>query len=268
MIPDVDISGSTRKNAQKLKFAEAVDRYVRLPYVNETVLFEIVRHKLGKYGTDSWFDPCYANLPKSKRPESFLEAFKKEWMRMMDCDDYNKLIQGFHFDNLFDAVQVGIQFEQQCLPYLELADNAETRKAAERMKVARFRKILGGTLMAQMLNVHPQPFESVREMISVIKELNDRLGVMHRAQPSEQPFHVMALAANLGENEVTMSNGEAHTMAVLVSPASGSNCSERGYPKKALGIEKGWIGWNKPQDQSGSNNGQGNNGSNQNNSEQ
>jgi len=199
MIPNVDITASGLKNSEKLKFAETVDRYLRLPNVSEMTLFEIVRHKLGKYATDTWFDPEYADLPPQKRPKSFLEAFKKKWIRLMDCDDYNKLIQGFSFEFLSDAVLLGLQFEQKCLPYIELADSHETRKAAERIKVCRFRKILGGALMAQMLNVHPAPFETVSEMISVIKELNDRLGITHQAQPLEQSFHMMMLTSEESE---------------------------------------------------------------------
>jgi len=202
-IPEVNVAGGSLKNADKMKFAEVVDRYTKMPHVNEDALFDVVRQKLGKYATDTWFDPAYANLDKNKRPKSFLEAFKKQWIRVMDHDDYNKLIQGFHFEHLSDAVQMGIHFEEQCCPYLELADCTETRQAAERMKVARFKKIVGGTLMAQILNSHPEPFRTVSEMISAIKELNDHLGITHQAEPSERSFYVMALATNSGESEST-----------------------------------------------------------------
>jgi len=231
-IPDVDVAASSLKNAAKLKFAQAVDRYTKMPSISETALFDVIRQKLGKYATDTWFDPMYADLDRSQRPRSFLEAFKKQWIRMMDCDDYNKLVQGFRFDHLSDAVQAGVHFEQQFLPYLELADSEETKKAAERMKVARFRKILGGTLMAQMLNIHPAPFETVSEMIAAIKQLNDRLGITHRAQPAEPAFHVMALATADSENTPPE------------PPPNPVGKSER----KLLGIEKGWTGWNAPQD--------------------
>ena len=245
MIPNVDVAASNLKSGEKLKFAEAVDQFLQIPNVNETVLFQIIRAKLGKYATTTWFDPEYANLPKKKRPRSFLEAFKKKWMRLMDCDDYNKLIQGFHFENLSDAVQAGLQFEQKCLPYMELADSPETRKTAERMKVSKFRKILGGTLMAQMLNIHPKPFESVSEMISVIKDLNDKLGITHRAQPAEPPFHVMAMASDLGERDnESRSSQEEKIVAAFTTPDQGNN-NNGTHPKKILGIEKGWAGWNK-----------------------
>jgi len=84
-------------------------------------------------------------------------------------------------------------------------------------------------------------------MITVIKDLNDRCGITHRAQPAEPPFHVMAMASDLGEgNQESKSFQEEKTMATFNASNSGNPNNNNGnFPKKVLGIEKGWAGWNK-----------------------
>jgi len=194
-IPEVDVAGGNQHDREKLQFAEIVERYTRNPAIQEDLLFEIVRDKIGQYATDSWFDPEYASLPKMKRPP-FKEAFKRKWMRFLDCDDLNKLIQGFCFNRHLDAMEAGLEFEQELQPYLDLAESDDVKQAAEQAKVARYKKILGGALMTQLMQKHPKPFRTVGEMITVIKYLNDQLGVSHMAQFDEMPFQEVALESS------------------------------------------------------------------------
>ena len=197
-IPEVNVAAGMKHNRNKMLFAEKVNRYMKNPAIVKPVLYEVVRAKLGPYATDQWFDPVYLATPSKERP-SFIEAFKKKWVKMMDSDDFNTIIQKYRFDIDVDAVQLGLAFEQYMRPYLEMAEDEEVRSAAEKAKVARFKKILGGALMAQLIQRHPKPFKSVQEMITVIKDLNDDLGISHRVQPSEQ-FNVAALMAGKDPN--------------------------------------------------------------------
>ena len=178
------------------------------PRIDKMALYEVIRHKLGPYATDIWFDSEYLATPAHERP-SFLSAFKRKWIRMMDNDDFNKLIQGYKFYYQLDAVQLGLKFEEDVRPYLKLAQNETVREMAELAKVARFRKVLGGPLMAQLIQRHPRPFRSVNEMINEIKDLNDELGITHRVQPAETAFSVMTInnQGNYGNLNQGYNNG-------------------------------------------------------------
>jgi len=191
-LPEVDVTASSDKNASKLAFAEMVEAYCRNPRISKDVLFQVVRQKLGPYATNVWLDPVYLAQEECDRP-SFLEAFKKKWIRLMDGDEFNELIQGFDFKGAHDAVGMCLRFEAMMRPYLELAESQDVKDAAERAKVAKVKKQLGGTLMGQLIARHPQKFSTVDEIITEIKSLNDELGITLRAQPVESSFKVLAI---------------------------------------------------------------------------
>ena len=204
------MTGGIAENRKKMLFAERVNKYMKNPAVVKSILYEVIRDKIGPYASDQWFDPVYLATPSRKRP-SFLEAFKKKWVKMLDSDDFNTIIQRYGFDTKSDAHQLGLAFEQYMRPFLEMAENDTVREAAEKAKVARFKKVIGGSLMAQMIQRHPKKFETVEEMITLIKELNDELGISHRVQPAES-YNIAAMyredhKENNGGNQNSKKNG-------------------------------------------------------------
>jgi hypothetical protein len=87
-IPNVDITTSLEGNGQKLLFAEIVHRYMKSDAVPQHLLEDIVRQKIGPYATRVWYDKYLMSQPRAP----FLDAFKNRWLRLMDCDDYNRMI--------------------------------------------------------------------------------------------------------------------------------------------------------------------------------
>lgn len=79
-----------------------------------------------------------------------------------------------------------------------MAENEQVRKAAEKAKVARFRKVLGGALMAQLLQRHPKPFKTLEKMITLIKNLNDDLGITHWV-PQPTQYQIAAMTSNTNQ---------------------------------------------------------------------
>jgi hypothetical protein len=189
VIPDIDIAAGPADDGKKLIFAETVDKYTRNPSVSQNILEDIVRNKIGKYATQVWYDKYLQTQPRMP----FLDAFKQRWLQPLNSDDYNKLIQGYEFHLEHDALQMGLVYERDFQPFLELAERAYVRMNAEGARVARFRKILGPTLMAQLIHQHPAPFTTVDEMLVELKHLNDSVGIPHYADPSEAAYDMLGI---------------------------------------------------------------------------
>jgi hypothetical protein len=189
IIPDVDLTAGPMHDGKKLIFAETVNKYTRNPSVSQNILEDIVRNKIGKYATQVWYDKYLQTQPRMP----FLDAFKQRWLQPLNSDDYNKLIQGYEFHLEHDALQMGLVYERDFQPFLELAERAYVRITAEGARVARFRKILGPTLMTQLIHQHPAPFTTVDEMLVELKRLNDTVGIPHYADPSEAAYDMMGI---------------------------------------------------------------------------
>jgi hypothetical protein len=225
-IPDVDVAaGGTDSNMKKMIFAETAQRYLENQNICKPVIHTILRQKLGPYASDIWFDSVYL---KSKPRPSFLDAFKKAWVNLMDIDDYHKLIQRYDFGKERDAIELGQKFERDMQPYLSMAANLEVKLSAEKAGVARFRKILGGPLMARILNRHPGQFTAIHQMIEVIKDLNDELGITHQAEPAEIQCHVMAIQGKDQSTFLESDHNQKHTEE-HVSDVSEDDQSQDGY---------------------------------------
>ena len=254
-IPEVDITAGPTANGAKLIFAETVDKYTRSPSVNQSQLEDIVRNKIGKYATQVWYDKYLLQHPRI----SFLEAFKERWIRLMDSDDFNKLIQGYEFRLEKDALQMGLAYEQEFRPFMELATNDHVKRSAEDARVARFRKILGGTLMAQLIQRHPDPFTTVDEMLIEIKRLNDALGIAHYAHPAESPHYLMGISLDTDTPpKITATSAQGpvpihihmNGTEIQANHSAPKNTDQQttpwNRPKKPMGMDKGWTSWNKP----------------------